>query len=354
MDEDRELERRLDAMYGSARPRASFEEELWSRIQARRPWRRRLGDWLQPGLRLAPALAAFLVLAVGLGFLATRIHPGGGGAPTLSSQTATGGASRASGPGFGVVPSLPGAAKSANAAPTAAGPAGQTIDQSGPRSYRFVGRLPVLPDTLPVYRYDEPTPAARSAAAARLEKQTGLRVEVQPSRPAGGQEPQFVVRGVEAQLSLPSLVAIADAFVTGHRLTPGYPFQVIVPPSGQSVIYARQFPVPGASAPVARPAGGSVGLAVQVQGNLVVGAGGPLELPLDTADYPLRPAAEALAAAGAQPGAGGDSQAVLDKVQLVYVVVVSGGHGYYEPELLFSGSAGSLLGPLISPNWLSR
>jgi hypothetical protein len=217
----------------------------------------------------------------------------------------------------------------------------------------FVGRLPNLPGALPVYRYDEPSPSARTAAADQLRKQTGLRVDVQPSRAATGQEPQFVLHGIEAQVSLPSLVATAEAFVTGHMLTPSYSFQVTVPPNSQSVVYARQFQVGGTKVPVARPAGGATGLAVQVEGNLVVGASGPLELPLDTADYPVRTSSEVLSGAGVRPAAEGASMPILDHAQLVYVVVVSGGHGYYEPEMLFTGGAGMVLAPLVSTNWLS-
>ena len=105
--------------------------------------------------------------------------------------------------------------------------------------------------------------------------------------------------------------------------------------------------------PVARTAGGATGLAVQVEGNLVVGASGPLELPLDTADYPVRTASEVLSGAGVRPAAEGASMPILDHAQLVYVVVVSGGHGYYEPEMLFTGAAGTVLAPLVSTNWLS-
>jgi hypothetical protein len=352
MDEDKDVERRLDAMYGSLRPRAGFEAELWGRIQARRSWNRRLAAWLQPGLRLAPALAAFLVLAIGVGFLATRAHIGGGGLTTTSEQS--GGAARNSeqaGPGFGVLPSLPGANNGNFAAPADAGTIAPATGQAAAGSFRFVGRLPELPGSLPVYRYDEPTPSARSAAAARLTQRTGLRIQVEPSRP--NSEPQFVVRGLEAQASPPSLLATAEAFVTGHMLTPGYVFKVTVPAGGQSVVYARQFPVAGTSVPVARPTGGLAGLAVQVQGNLVVGASGPLELPLDTVQYPTRPPADLLAAAGVQVAPAGSPQPVLDHAQVVYVVVVSGAHGYYEPEMLLTGPAGTVLAPIVSASWLS-
>jgi hypothetical protein len=76
---------------------------------------------------------------------------------------------------------------------------------------------------------------------------------------------------------------------------------------------------------------------------------GPLDLPLASAPYPLRSATDALAAANVHQGTSG---ATFDRAELVYVLVVSGGHGYYEPELLLTGSAGVVLAPVIAPGWL--
>ena len=356
MADDRDLERRLERMYGSARPRADFEDELWHRIQARRPWPRKLADLLRPAQRLAPVLAALLVLVIGGGWLAAHVHLGGSPSTLSSTGSSAGGGTSSAGPGFGVLPAPPGAAKSISLAPATAGANAQPAEQAVAPPYSFVGKLPQLPATLPVYRYREPTAAARTAAAGKLASESGLRVDVQAGRPATSQEPQFVVRGVEAQLSLPTLEETAEAFVTAHRLTPGYLFQVTVAQAGQSVVYARQFQVNGASVPVARPAGQVAGLSVEVDGNLVVGAHGPLELPLDVAEYPVRPAAEALGQAGAAaaqlPATG--SGLLLDKAQVVYVVVVGAAQGYYEPALLLTGSGGTVLVPLISANWLSH
>jgi len=50
MSEDPDLERRLEAMFASARPRPGFEDDLWRRIEARRPWHQRLGLRFQPAL----------------------------------------------------------------------------------------------------------------------------------------------------------------------------------------------------------------------------------------------------------------------------------------------------------------
>jgi hypothetical protein len=80
-----------------------------------------------------------------------------------------------------------------------------------------------------------------------------------------------------------------------------------------------------------------------------VSAQGPLDLPLSIAPYPARSAAEALTAANVrQVSAGAD----LDHAELVYVLVISGGHGYYEPELLLTGAGRSVLAPVVAQAWL--
>src|SRR5947209_19958345 len=103
MAEDSELERRLEAMFASARPRADFEDQLWKQLQARRPWPRRLYGWLVVPAHLAPALAALVVVA-GVGWLATNLHPAG--TSTASSPSAGSAALPRPAPAFGVLPSL--------------------------------------------------------------------------------------------------------------------------------------------------------------------------------------------------------------------------------------------------------
>ena len=76
---------------------------------------------------------------------------------------------------------------------------------------------------------------------------------------------------------------------------------------------------------------------------------GPLDLPLASASYPVRSTTDALAAANVHKGTAGGT---FDRAELVYVLVVSGGHGYYEPELLLTGPGGVLLAPVIAPGWL--
>src|SRR6266849_649630 len=110
-DEDLELQalqRRLDDAFQTTRPRAAFEDELWSRIQTRRPIWSRVGDFfagLFASVREAPrvpaaAVAAFLVVVLGIGLIArSGAHFGGAGGAGTSSQFSetAGGVSRNTG-----------------------------------------------------------------------------------------------------------------------------------------------------------------------------------------------------------------------------------------------------------------
>lgn len=344
MAEDPELERELDAMFASARPRRGFEDQLWVRIAARRPWHRRLADLFRPAVRSAPAVAAVLAVLVGAGWLLAHARLGGG--PTTSSST--GGAAyspQRAGPAFGVLPSLTSAARSAPGVKAVSpGSGGAASDAAA--AIVFGGVLPVLPAVLPVYRYDEPAPAQLEEAAAGLEARSGFKVAVSPSDAGTGMEPRFAVSGIaEANTS-------TDAFLTSHGLLPAYLHLVQVDASGGGILYARQFPTPTGTAPEVGRDGLPTGLRVGLQGNLVIAAAGPLDLPLVSADYPARSAPAALAAAGARavPDAG---PSAFGSAQLVYVLVVAGGHGYYEPELLLTGRGGALLAPLVAAAWLA-
>ena len=337
MAEDPELERELDAMFASARPRRGFEDELWARIAARRPWHQRLADLLRPTFRAAPAVAGVLAVLVGAGWLLAHARLGGGSTTSSSTGGAAYGSQRAA-PAFGILPSLVSAKAVAPQVGAATSDTGAAIV--------FSGVLPPLPAELPVYRYDEPTAAQREQEAVRLASRSGLKVAVSRSDPAAGVEPRFTVSGLAEAAASP------DAFLARHGLTPAYLFLVEIDPAGGGIVYARQFSNPTGSAPEVGRDGLPTGLRVGLQGSLVVGASGPLILPLAEADYPARTATDALVAAGAraQPAAGPNA---IDSAQLVYVLVVAGGHGYYEPELLLTGRGGALLAPLVASAWLA-
>jgi hypothetical protein len=94
------LQRQLDDAFETTRPRVGFEDELWTRIQARRPASTRLRDaWLGlvQGIRQAPAVpmgavAVVLVVALGVGVLTlSGFHlAGGGGAGGTSLSAGSG------------------------------------------------------------------------------------------------------------------------------------------------------------------------------------------------------------------------------------------------------------------------
>jgi hypothetical protein len=349
MSEDPELERRLEAMFSSARPRNGFEDELWRRIDSRRPWYQRIGRQLRPAVRYAPALATLVVVALGATWLAGNLHGLGGSSSTTSAGApAFGDKSSSLPPAFGVLPPLSKAAEHSLTAPQVGGPATGSANASAGGS--FSGTLPSLPSTLPVYRYDEPSATARTAAGSSLKAQTGLTAAVTGSDAALSKEPQFAVSGPPLAGSQAGPAQAADAFLARHSLTPLFSFQVSVPSANQ-VVYGRLFDGPAGPIRQVRPDGTSAGTSVDLAGS-EVSVRGPLDLPLATAAYPLRSAGEALAAVNVRQAAGGG--ATFDHAELVYVVVVSGGHGYYEPELLLTGPGEAALAPVIAPGWLGR
>jgi hypothetical protein len=346
MAEDPELERELAAMFASARPRPGFDDELWARIAARRPWRHRLADLFRPAVRAAPAVAGVLAVLVGAGWLLAHARLGGGTATSSSTGGAAYGRPQSAATAFGVLPSVVSAARDSSGSKAVSPPPGTAAADAGP-AVVFSGVLPDLPGVLPVYRYDEPTAAQREQAAAALGARSGFKVAVSPSDVAAGVEPRFAISGIAEGAASP------DDFLARHGLMPNYLHLVGIDPARGGIVYARQFPTPTGSAPEVGRDGLPTGLQVGLQGALVVGVTGPIDLPLTSADYPARAATEALAAAGATavPTAG---PTAFDSAELVYLLVVAGGHGYYEPELLLTGRGGALLAPLVAPAWLAR
>src|SRR6202035_793078 len=89
------LQRQLDDAFATTRPRREFEDELWLRLQARRPfWSRGRDGWsgfiaaiLEVPRVPAATVAVVVVLAVGIGVIAVGggFHLGGG--QSLSAGT---------------------------------------------------------------------------------------------------------------------------------------------------------------------------------------------------------------------------------------------------------------------------
>jgi hypothetical protein len=346
VSEDRDLERRLEAMFASAKPRQDFEDELWRRIGARRPWRLRVRAWLESSHRLAPAFAAFVVLAVGVGWLATHVNFRG----VNNGASSTAGSARyGSVPGFGVLPSMASAKQASGSAAGSPGPVAPQ-DNSSP-ALTFSGSLPVLPGELPVYRYDEPSSEQLNVIRSSLSATSGLEIAVSASQPAAGIEPRFAATGLAAPVDQP-LPQAADAFLAAHGLRPAFPYQVTAEPGG--VLYGRQLEADSGPIEVIGLDGRPSGLEVASSGDSLVGVSGPLDLPLPMTRYPLRPAGDALAAAGVRVLPAGGGAPAFDRARVVYVLVISGGHGYYEPELLLTGPGGTAFAPVIAQTWLGR
>src|SRR5260370_39073072 len=176
-DEDLELQalqRRLDDAFQTTRPRAGFEDELWSKMQARRPVWSRAAEFVSgfiASIREAPAVpaaavAVVLVVALGIGIIArSGVHFGAGGASNSSNAVpaeAVAG-SRYAGT-FGRLP-VP-AAAATSAAPKVANPSSDTGGglayanaYAGPVNVVWAGQFTVSLTNAPVYRYFEPSSA---------------------------------------------------------------------------------------------------------------------------------------------------------------------------------------------------
>ena len=324
MADDRELERKLEAMFASARPRGGFEEELWSRIQGRRPWYRQALDWLRTPAHLAPAMVALVVVA-GLGYALTRFHPTGGttGGGAYSGTAAP---AEAAAPAFGVLPAFRGGKSALAVGPFDVGPS----VQSPPA-------VPAPATFLPVYRYSEPTPAELATRQAELRSRTALEVTVTGSDPTTGAQPAFSVSGLHLAVGTAGQAATARAFLDSHGLTPSYAYTVVTLPD--RVVFSRDLGLGGAT-PLVYADGTPAGLEVDCSGDQLVAVRGPLDLSLDTALYPLR-----------TPAAASDR---ASPARLVYVLVVAGGRGYLEPEQVVSTESGDQFAPAIAPQWLGR
>ena len=299
-DEQDELERQLAAMYGSIRPRAGFEPDLWSRLEDQRPWYRRLRALRGRAFVLAPALAV-LVLAGGFVLLLTHtgFHGGaGGGGATTSSQVAAT-------PAFGKLPAPPGA----------------TLSPASKSAVAYSGAVPALPASATVYRQP-------------LTSETQLAIA-----PAGTQ----------ATSSDP--VVAAKDFLARNNALPSYPYVITI--DGYDVVFSRQFQVGAEQARLVMADGRPYGIRVTLQNGQPTRASGPVDQPLAEAAYPLRSAGEALAQPPAPPG--DQYSAALNSVEVVYVVVPAGGFVYYEPALLFtSGGITRTLQPAVAPQFLQQ
>jgi hypothetical protein len=371
-DEDLELQalqRRLDDAFQTTRPRAGFEDELWSQMQARRPLWSRVSEFftgLVGSIREAPtvpaaAVAVVLVVVLGIGIIArSGVHFGGGGASNASSlapaEAALG--SRYAGT-FGRLP-VPAAAatnappKVANPSYNATGGSADTGGYAGAVNLEWAGQFTVSLTNAPVYRYFEPTPAdadqfATSIGASRQSGSyagNGFVLGVFGTSPALLREPSYGITPDRSKLPAPGPTAVdtANAFLAAHGLVPMWPYTVTTTQVADvvRVFYLRQFDLPGGGhAYLVDPTGERYGIQVDLRNGQPLQAMGPMLLYLDVAVYPIISGDQAVRSAlatSANSSASNVPTVRLTSVELVYALAIAGDHSFYEPVFLFSGT----------------
>lgn len=370
------LSRKLDDAFQTTRPRPGFEDELWTRVQARRPFGVRLRDALGGighGMREVPAvplagLAALMVVILGvglIGYVGSQHRAGGAAGSTSQHFSNTSGEVEQSG-GFGKLPT-PNLASSprggASAAPVTAGPTTPTAEYTGPVQLKWTGQNITL-GAAPVFRYREPTTTDAdqfaSALGAALRGRpsgylgsytsTDYTLEVRGTVQAPAQSPAYFIY---TSPSMPALDAagagpadLASLFLAAHSLSPQWNYTTAIDTSGDltRVVLQRQFDAAGyGSAYLVDISGQRYGMEVDLKGNRVEHVSGVLPVSQDTATYRLVTSdaafrASTLTAASPQSLSTPAPSVQLTQVELAYLLVPAGEHSYYEPVYVFSGS----------------
>jgi hypothetical protein len=388
------LQRQLDDAFETTRPRRGFDDELWLRLQARRPFWRRLQDGLAglfEGIREVPAVPAaavaiVLIVVISAGVVSlSGFHLGAGSTATSTqySSNAHPGAAQAAPAqapaSFGRLPSP--TLSSTSSSPVDFGPSKLTSGPApaqaapaypvylGPATLTWAGVLNVTVTQAPVFRYLEPTAAfagqfavslgavpASSPAAGDLGTYSGqgFTLNVRSSSGAPPGEPFFVLTPTgSAQSNVTgSPTDVANALLAAHNLLPSWPFQLVTGASGDQVRvnFLRQFAIPGQGvAYLVDGVGERYGLAVDLKGGQPVRAAGPLPVSLEAAGYPIITADQAVHTALVSSPAGPATinpppEVQLTTAELVYAVVhggdtlARGSPSFYEPCYLFSGT----------------
>jgi hypothetical protein len=371
--EDLELEalqRQLDDAFETTRPRRGFEDELWTRMQAQRPATSRLRDaWLGliQGIREVPAVpmaavAALLVVVIGVGLLAYSGLGRGGGAGTASLSAGQAGpqSDRLVSPGaFGRLPGPNPGVPDKSIAPTDTAPAYAAV---APVGLAWKGTFTLTLPAAPVFRYQEPSTNVadqfatsfgailhtRPAGYLGSYDTTDFNVLVRGTVKSPASEPSFSILPIKPIAPVEAAGGAADIAVVilaQHSLAPMWPYdaQAVVSGDKATVTLLRQFAVPNfGNANLVNSAGDRYGLVVEMQGNALTRAAGPLPLGLESASYPIISGDEAIRSvlASAPPAAANSSApvATLTKAELVYMLVAAGDHSFYEPAILFSGT----------------
>jgi hypothetical protein len=381
-DEDLELaalERKLDDAFQTTRPRADFEDELWLRMQSKRPLWQRLRDLVgglgdsarqTPGIPAAAVATIVIVALVGSIYL-TSNWPTGGGATSATlggARNSEDGAAQTAGGAFGRLPApglQPSTAPTFGGGPKVTGPedlSGATA-YYGPANLTFSGKLDTSLASAPVFRYAEPQASDAAGFGQAVGAATAggpvaapyigsyssrdFTLAVRGTTRSPNSEPAYLLTvSAPASSSSNDPVQVAKNFLQAHNLTPGWPYVVATEQTGAvtHVLYLRQFDVPGqGNVDVVDGTGAQYGMQIEVQGSRVLSVAGPLPLPLDSALYPLISADQAVRIVLASNPAGAQDTAdvpavTLTSARLVYALAFDGSHGYYEPAFLFSGT----------------
>jgi hypothetical protein len=412
-DEDLDLlalQRQLDDAFATTRPRRGFEDELWVRMQSRRPFWRRLADGfagLTAAVREAPAVPAAAVAAVLVVLLAAGVitlgalNSGRGGSSTAAlsqggSRYNSGLAPQSRG-SFGSlpVPSLTGPSSS----PTDMAPADQATTPKaatpaqnlyfGPATLTWSGQLNVTVTQAPVFRYQEPTAdyAAKFAATHQLSPQPGqapngylaayagqgFTISIRGTIATPPSEPFYVLTSDQSAQEPGGAdpADVAGKFLALKNLSVTWPDTVSVAASGDQVRvkFLRIVASPGgSSAYLVDGSGERYGAEVDLTSGRPVRAAGPLPISLDQADYPIISGSDAVASALASGPAGAAEAAPfatpripLTSAELVYALVWAGDHSFYEPCFMFSGTfdfngtkyVKRILVPAVAPSYRS-
>jgi len=372
------LQRQLDDAFETTRPRPGFGDDLWLRMQSRRPFFSRIRDalgGLVQGIREVPAVplasvAAVLVVVIGVGIFSLSGLGRGRGASTSSAPLALNGAAGGAVPGpvgsFGRLPSpvfAPGGVERGAPSSQTAPEAGASA-YAGPVTLTWAGQLTVTIGTAPVFRYREPSTDAADQFASSL----GAALERRPAGFLGlytASDYTLTVRGtvqsppqgpayfILSAPSMPGVTAagaqpadIATLFLAEHSLAPQWPYTTIVDGAADQlkVHFLRQFDAPGYGLAYLVDAGGNrYGLEVDLNGDRPVLASGPLPVSIESAPYPIISGDQAVreALASSPPPAAGTPPPVavqLTSAELVYTLVAAGDYSFYEPAFLFSGA----------------
>ncbi len=356
------LQRRLDDAFATTRPRRGFEDELWVRMQRRRPIGARLRDFVGGvvgGIREAPAVpagVAALVLIVALGVGVVGPYLDHASHNTYSSAAgpiaAGGGADRSSVCSGGNVPTPalhPGlfdsqapVPASGELAPSLAAPAGVYF---GLANLTWAGNFAASTVYAPVVIYAEPKSSSQ-AVTGQFGPEEGVTITTRGTVAQLPLEPVFTLTELNSGVAAGSdPVAAATNFLQAHNALPLWQYSVVVVRSGDvtRVIFQRAFPAQGGQdAYLVDWNGERYGTEVDIVNGRRT-AEGPIPLPLESVQLPLISNDQAVQMAITQPPA--STQALtpiptvnLDRVELVYALAVSGGNGFYEPAYLFSGT----------------